>query len=198
MAIRIPYEGLPPRDPVHLPESLRIVEPAPHDWPDHLAAAGDLRDRQGAAHQRQEVRRLLSQVSLPTDYETRYPAQLSGGERQRVAIARALAARPRVLICDEITSALDVSIQASVLELLVKLRIEENLSLLFITHHIGVVRAIADSVVVLQNGVVVEAGSADQVLDSPKHPYTKMLLRDTLVMPEAGSLDAGSATAVRG
>ncbi|MFY1634905.1 dipeptide ABC transporter ATP-binding protein [Solwaraspora sp. WMMB335] len=151
----------------------------------------------GATRQRQEVRRLLSQVSLPTDYETRYPAQLSGGERQRVAIARALAARPRVLICDEITSALDVSIQASVLELLVKLRIEENLSLLFITHHIGVVRAIADSVVVLQNGVVVEAGPADQVLDNPEHPYTKMLLRDTLVMPEAGSLDTGGAAAAR-
>ena len=138
----------------------------------------------GPERQRQEVRRLLSQVSLPTDYETRYPAQLSGGERQRVAIARALAARPRVLICDEITSALDVSIQASILELLARLRVEENLSLLFITHHIGVVRAIADSVVVLQHGVVVESGSADEVLDSPKHPYTKMLLRDTLVMPE--------------
>ncbi|ROO51395.1 peptide/nickel transport system ATP-binding protein [Micromonospora sp. Llam0] len=149
----------------------------------------------GAARQREEVRRLLAQVSLPADYETRYPAQLSGGERQRVAIARALAARPRVLICDEITSALDVSIQASVLELLVKLRVEENLSLLFITHHIGVVRAIADSVVVLQNGVVVEAGSADQVLESPQHPYTEMLLRDTLVMPEAGSVDADGSGA---
>jgi peptide/nickel transport system ATP-binding protein len=139
----------------------------------------------GSAEQDREVRRLLSQVSLPPEYESRYPAQLSGGERQRVAIARALATRPRVLICDEITSALDVSIQASVLELLGKLRVEENLSMLFITHHIGVVRAIADSVVVLQRGVVVESGTTDDVLDRPKHPYTEMLLADTLSLPDA-------------
>ncbi len=126
-------------------------------------------------------------MSLPPEYEVRYPTQLSGGERQRVAIARALASRPGVMICDEITSALDVSIQASVLELLAKLRVEENLSMLFITHHIGVVHAIADSVVVLQNGVVVESGAADEVLDHPKHTYTQMLLQDTLVMPEVGS-----------
>jgi len=131
------------------------------------------------------VRDLLEQVALPADYEHRYPAQLSGGERQRVAIARALAAQPRLLVCDEITSSLDVSIQASILQLLGQLRHSTNLTLLFITHHIGLVRAIADDIVILNGGRVVERGRASHVLDQPTHPYTVELLSNSPSMDDA-------------
>ena len=128
---------------------------------------------------RLRVRELLEQVALPADYEHRYPTQLSGGERQRVAIARALAAEPRLLVCDEITSSLDVSIQASILQLLGQLRHTTNLTLLFITHHIGLVRAIADDLIILNRGRVVEHGNASHVLDQPRDPYTIELLSNT-------------------
>jgi peptide/nickel transport system ATP-binding protein len=136
---------------------------------------------------RLRVRELLEQVALPADYEHRYPAQLSGGERQRVAIARALAAEPRLLVCDEITSSLDVSIQASILQLLGQLRQTTNLTLLFITHHIGLVRAIADDIVILNRGHVVERGVASQVLDRPSDPYTIELLSNTPSMDNVTS-----------
>ncbi|MGX7678534.1 ABC transporter ATP-binding protein [Jatrophihabitans sp. DSM 45814] len=134
---------------------------------------------------RSRVRQLLERVALPPDYEHRYPSQLSGGERQRVAIARALAAQPRLLVCDEITSSLDVSIQASILELLGQLRQDTNLTLLFITHHLGLVRAIADQIVILNRGVVVEHGAAAAILDAPADPYTVELLANTPVMTSA-------------
>lgn len=129
--------------------------------------------------QRREVRELLARVALPVDYADRYPSQLSGGERQRVAIARALAAQPKLLVCDEITSSLDVSIQASILELLSRLRTEGGLTMLFITHHLGVVRAVADQVVIVQSGRVVERGDTDVVLTTPTDAYTTELLDNT-------------------
>jgi peptide/nickel transport system ATP-binding protein len=132
------------------------------------------------------VLELLDQVALPSNYERRYPSQLSGGERQRVAIARALAADPRLLVCDEVTSALDVSIQASILELLGQLRLQTNLTILFITHNLGIVRAIADHVVILQGGIVVERGPAGTVLDAPENPYTRELLSNTPVLSAVG------------
>ncbi|HEX3513052.1 MAG TPA: ABC transporter ATP-binding protein [Trebonia sp.] len=132
-----------------------------------------------ARARRLRIRELLERVSLPAEYEHRYPGQLSGGERQRVAIARGLAAEPRLLICDEVTSSLDVSIQASILELLGRLRVESNLTMVFITHHIGLVRAIADDLVILNRGVVVERGPASQVLDQPTDSYTAELLSNT-------------------
>lgn len=133
---------------------------------------------------RASVRELLERVALPPEYEDRYPGQLSGGERQRVAIARALAARPRLLVCDEITSSLDVSIQASILELLGKLRDDSKLTMLFITHHLGLVREIADNIVLLKDGRVVERGAAGTVLDSPADPYTAELLANTPVISQ--------------
>ena len=123
-----------------------------------------------------ETDRLLDAVRLPSRVKSRYPAELSGGERQRVAIARALAADPEVLVCDEVTSALDVSVQAAVLDLLTALRAENGLSLLFITHDLGVVATVADQVLVLDHGVVCEQGPVDTVLRSPAATYTQSLL----------------------
>jgi peptide/nickel transport system ATP-binding protein len=131
---------------------------------------------------RERVRELLARVNLDPAYEARYPSQLSGGERQRVAIARALAAEPRVLVCDEVTSALDVSTQASILELLRELRHEMNLTILFITHHLPLVRAVADRVVIMRDGAIVEQGSAQSLLDNPQDVYTRELISSTPVL----------------
>jgi peptide/nickel transport system ATP-binding protein len=127
---------------------------------------------------RERVEAVLKRVSLPASVADLYPHSLSGGERQRVAIARALVCEPRLLICDEITSALDVSVQASILALLRQLQ-GEGLTLLFVTHDLGVVRAIADRVLVLKSGRVVEQGRVDQVLDQPQAAYTRTLLENS-------------------
>jgi len=159
-----PYSSLNPRKPVGelLAQPVRFF--------DRRASRADVRRRVGG---------LLEQVSLDARFAARYPAQLSGGERQRVAIARALAAGPELLICDEVTSALDVSVQASVLRLLARLQAERELTLLFVTHNFGVVRAIADTVAVLNLGRIVEHGPAARVLDDPRDEYTRRLLADT-------------------
>ena len=123
-----------------------------------------------------EVDRLLDCVRLPGRLAARYPSELSGGERQRVAIARALAADPELIVCDEITSALDVSVQAAVLGLLQDLRAASGLSLLFITHDLGVVATVADEVLVLERGSICERGATAEVMTNPAHPYTRSLL----------------------
>jgi peptide/nickel transport system ATP-binding protein len=123
-----------------------------------------------------EADRLLGLVRLPQALGDRYPTELSGGERQRVGIARALAATPEVMICDEITSALDVSVQAAVLNLIGELRETLGLSILLITHDLGVVSTIADQVLVLEKGVIVESGETSALLNRPEHPYTRSLL----------------------
>jgi peptide/nickel transport system ATP-binding protein len=134
---------------------------------------------------RDEVARGLDQVSLRPGLVDRYPDELSGGERQRVAIARALAVKPEVLLCDEITSALDVSVQALILTMLRELQRDLGLSLLFTTHNLAVVSSIADEVVVLQDGAIVERGPVEEVLGAPTHAYTRALLADSpkLVVP---------------
>jgi len=122
------------------------------------------------------VTELLDLVHLPASYLHRYPAELSGGEKQRIALARALGARPRLLVCDEITSALDVAVQASILELLMELRGELAMAMLFISHDLAVVRAISDRVVVLRAGVVRESRATDELFAAPQDTYTSELL----------------------
>jgi len=154
-----PYESLNPR----------------HTVEETIKNAALFFRRMGRGEARRQVHDLLGKVRLPQRLAGRYPAELSGGERQRVAIARALAAEPDLLVCDEVTSALDVSVQAAVLELLNELRNDLGLALLFITHDLGVVASIADRVLVLQEGVVQERGSTAAILNAPEHSYTRRL-----------------------
>ncbi len=121
----------------------------------------------------------LERVALSSAAANRYPDQLSGGERQRVAIARALAAEPSLLVCDEVTSALDVSVQAAIVELLRELRTETGLSMLFITHNLALIRTIADRVIVMTEGRIVESGDTLDVFTSPSAEYTGKLLANT-------------------
>jgi peptide/nickel transport system ATP-binding protein len=135
---------------------------------------------------RAEVMALLERVRLPGRLAERYPAELSGGERQRVAIARALAARPDLLLCDEVTSALDVSVQAAVLDLLGSLQRELGLALLFITHDLGVVSSMADRVLVLEHGQIREEGTVEAVLDHPASSYARQLMAAVPGLPGPG------------
>lgn len=141
------------------------------------------------------VVKALERASLRPDHAHRYPDQLSGGERQRVAIARALATEPDVLICDEITSALDVSVQSSLVSLLRDLQKEMGLTLLFITHNIALVRNVAQHVAVLEAGRIVELGPVEDVFARPQHPYTCSLMRDTPNFQLSDSLHTPAATA---
>jgi len=129
-----------------------------------------------AADRQQKVLDLLQRVGLRPDHAQRYPHELSGGQRQRVGIARALALSPQVLVADEPVSALDVSVRAQVINLLCDLRDEMGLSMLFISHDIGLVAHISDRVAVMYLGQIVEIGTTAQVLDEPAHPYTRALL----------------------
>lgn len=126
-----------------------------------------------------KVGEMLERVALTASYASRFPDQLSGGERQRVAIARALVSRPEVLVCDEVTSALDVLVQASIVELLGELRRDLGLAMLFVTHNLPLVASIADQVAVLADGKIVESGPTERVLRYPEAEYTKRLIADT-------------------
>ena len=124
------------------------------------------------------VAAVLADVSLGEDFMSRYPDQLSGGERQRVAIARALVVQPDLLICDEVTSSLDVSVQAIIVELLRRIQRERQLAMIFITHNLALVRSIAQSAVVLRAGAVAESGPVERILTRPADPYTARLIAD--------------------
>lgn len=131
---------------------------------------------------RDEVNRILVSVGLSAEHAQRFPDELSGGQRQRVAIARALGPLPEVLICDEAVSALDISIQSQILNLLLQLQEEFDLTVLFISHNLSVVRHVSHDVAVMYLGQIVEQGPADRVVDQPAHPYTAALLS---AVPEA-------------
>jgi peptide/nickel transport system ATP-binding protein len=160
MVFQDPYSSLDPR--MTIGDS--IVEAMPRGA------------HRGAAARRAEVGRLLGLVNLDAERADSLPAQLSGGQRQRVALARALAGQPRVVIADEITSALDVSVQGTVLNLVRDLQRRLGLSLLFISHNLAVVRYLSDVIAVMYMGRIVEVGPTDQVLTDPQHPYTRDLL----------------------
>lgn len=136
----------------------------------------------------QRVREVLDEVGLGAMFLTRYPHQLSGGQRQRVAIARAIIRRPAFIIADEPTSALDMTVQKQILQLLKRLQNHYGFACLFITHDLGAVEQVADRILVMEKGVLVESGWSDDVLDNPRHPYTQRLLR---CLPVLKPLDHG-------
>jgi peptide/nickel transport system ATP-binding protein len=135
-----------------------------------------LRPDLDATARKARVLKVIDQVSMPEEALARFPHEFSGGQRQRIAIARALVSEPRILICDEPTSALDVSVQAQILNLLKRLQTETGVAMLFITHNLAVVQYLADEVVVLRHGDVVERGSAEQLFANPQHAYTRQLI----------------------
>ncbi|HXR00854.1 MAG TPA: ATP-binding cassette domain-containing protein, partial [Pseudomonas sp.] len=149
---------------------------------DALDVAGIAAEQRGA-----RVAQLLHQVRLPGELATRRPLQLSGGQRQRVAIARAIASNPKVIICDEPVSALDVSVQAQVLDLLADLQASLGLAYLFISHDLGVIRHVSDEVLVMRHGKVVESATVQSLFENPQHDYTRRLLGAVPRLPGTGS-----------
>jgi peptide/nickel transport system ATP-binding protein len=179
-----PLASLASRRPVEARRRVQIVFQNPYDSlnPRHRIAETVMRPaimlaRLERADARTKMLAALEQVRLPLRIADRYPSELSGGERQRVAIARALVARPELLICDEITSALDVSVQGVVLDLLEELRAQLGLAILFISHDLGVVASVADRVLILNRGTICEAGAVEAVLRHPEESYTRQLLQ---------------------
>lgn len=155
-----PFSALNPRQSIgqNLAEPLRLHGLLPREkWPERISS-------------------LLEEVGLNPEMATQYPSTLSGGQRQRVCIARALAVEPDIIVCDEITSALDVSTQAQIVALIAELQKKTGVALLFISHDLGLVRAVADRAAVMYLGRIVESGPAEELFADPRHPYSKALL----------------------
>ncbi|NBE85385.1 ABC transporter ATP-binding protein [Micromonospora rubida] len=177
MVFQDPYASLNPR--------LTVRDLIAEGWRVHRDIVP--RDRWTA-----EAKKLMDRVGLNPDYSDRYPHQFSGGQRQRIGIARALALRPKVIICDEPVSALDVSVQAQVLNLLDDLQEELGLAYLFISHDLSVIEHLCDRVLVLHHGHVVEQGNAREIFERPRHEYTKALLAAVpVVRPWLDQADEG-------
>lgn len=151
--------------------------------------------RLGAEHVDERVSELLKQVGLSDEFRRRQPLRLSGGQRQRVAIARALAPRPSVIVCDEPVSALDVSVQARILDLLSTLQAVTGVSMLFISHDLGVIHHVSDDILVMKEGQAVEYGPADQVFERPVHEYTRQLLAAVPRLEGGFAQDGGRTSA---
>ncbi len=172
------------RDPMALRRRIQIVFQNPYASLNPRFTVGHILTEplllhgigRGASEREALARQLLERVGLPASAYLRYPHEFSGGQRQRIAIARCLTVKPQVLICDESVSALDVSVQAQVLNLLQDLQDEFRMSYLFISHDLAVVRYMSDQVLVMHDGAVVESGDADAVFSGPRHPYTRELL----------------------
>ena len=164
MVFQDPYGSLDP----HLTAQEIVAEPL------------KLQGVRSKAERHKEAAKLIDQVGLPAKSLDRHPAEFSGGQRQRIGIARALASKPELLVCDEATSALDVSVQAQVLRLLKSIQDETGITYVFISHNLGVVQEISDSVMVMQRGKLVESGSTASVLTQPKEDYTRKLRRAAL------------------
>jgi oligopeptide transport system ATP-binding protein len=156
-----PYQSLNPR--------MRVDRLISEPWELHP-------DVLPKSHWRDETINLLESVGLRAEHAERYPSEFSGGQRQRLGIARALALNPTLLVCDEPVSALDVSVQAQVVNLLAKLRRERNLAMLFVAHDLAVVRHVSDRVMVMYLGKIIETGPKDAIFSAPAHPYTQALL----------------------
>jgi peptide/nickel transport system ATP-binding protein len=177
--------GLPADDMRRMRRHLQIIFQDPYASLNPRMTVGDIIAEPMQVHgigsdaeRVQRVRELLDVVGLLPEHARRYPHQFSGGQRQRIGIARALAVRPEFVVCDEAVAALDVSIQAQILNLFMKLRGELALTYLFISHDLGVVRHLSDRVVIMYLGRVVEEGSAEEIFSAPNHPYTVALLAE--------------------
>lgn len=165
-----------------LARSIQVVFQDPYGSLDPTMTIGDIlaepliaggtgrRDATGA------VSEMIDRVSLPTSVLNRYPSEFSGGQRQRIAIARALVRRPRLIVCDEPVSALDLTTQATILDLFIELQRDTGVSYLFVSHDLGVVRRVCHRVAVMYRGEIVETGDGEQVTREPQHPYSQRLL----------------------
>ncbi len=178
MVFQDPFESLNPRHTIsHILEEPLIVH-----------------RRGGPAERQRRVQELLDVVGLSSDALNKYPHEFSGGQRQRIGIARAIALEPELLICDEAVSALDVSVQAQILNLLLEIQQRMHLAMLFISHDLSVVRHVSDRIAVMYKGKLVEVGDANTLCEQPAHPYTRALLN---AVPSFGKHWAGNDT-VRG
>ncbi len=180
--VRFRGDALPPRRPPQLRRAIQIVFQDPYTSLNPRLRIGTVLDEavraggQGGGDSAAKVHELLATVGLPKAAAGLRPSKLSGGQRQRVAIARALAVEPSVILADEVTSALDVSVQAVIVNLLARLSAERDLTLLFVTHNLQVVRALCNRICVMHNGRIVETAPTGVMFAAPKHPYTLALL----------------------